>query len=1096
VRTLFTRTYGGNCVIEETVSAGVTNRATRTHGGATATERLWTDPVSGEARSLRTRTETSWDAAGRETETVSVSRNGVPWTAESSTAKDFLGRVVATARAGYGGYMMVSSNAYDSAGRLVRTFSHDGASEVVGYDELGGAAGAIRVGAGQSLDFDPFGFTLAAVIGLDKYVVEETSAWKELSDLGLAAYGVPVVWWDCRATVSHIPGHGSVTTSVQRAQLTGLSPACLSRKVSTGIDGVSTISTGAASGASRTVTTFNTATAVTNVSESLVGLEVRNTNSLGTATAYAFDGFARQISTTETAGCRTSQSSLGYHGDGSTAYTAVICGAVTNVTTYSTRQPLTSPEGAYSVTVTDPLGNQTVSRYHPEGRGKSYRTEGATYPVATALDADGRQSALHTWRDESGQPDITRWHCDLASGLVTNKVYADGHGPTYAYLPDGRLSLRAWARGVETAYGYADTASGQTRTAAHADATPGVTNRYDLAGLLVSVEDGTGARSLAYDIRGRLTAEANALAVITREYNALGMPSGFAADNVDTVAYAYDSLRRLTNVSANGLSFSYERLSGNHLVASMANSAGMGWVRQYENARDLIVAVSNFYGASAVAVFSYGNDALGRRVARNDESFTYNARSELTNAVLNAGVYGYGYDGVGNLLFSVAGAVSNEYTANALNQYTEIHPPVAVSYDADGNMTRQGVWSHSYDAENRLNLSEPSGIATNGAVRVSNGYDYMNRRHSKMVHQLTGRGSGYPLDPSQAGAWGVARSHTFVYDGWNLYREVEASSGATVTNIYIWGLDLSGTLQGAGGVGGLLAVLRNGTPYFPCYDANGNVTDYVNANGTLVAHREFDPFGKTIAASGPLVHDLHFWFSTKYLDEETGLYYYGHRYYSPLLMRWLSRDPIGEGGGLNIYCVVANDAINAVDKLGLKKLSLTYDMQNKSNTSWLERLMMPGNTVWTSSMTEALENIRKKVGKFDPDGKDCNCILKLTITGHSGIPGFISFGGANFIDPDSIKNLEEVRRKYADNPIYKEFLEKQSREHDFLVAVSSLMCRKEGTIRFAQCQTEHPETRKFLERIFGDDVAIVLYDLDVKWKWGLPTEVPVECCNK
>jgi RHS repeat-associated protein len=104
--------------------------------------------------------------------------------------------------------------------------------------------------------------------------------------------------------------------------------------------------------------------------------------------------------------------------------------------------------------------------------------------------------------------------------------------------------------------------------------------------------------------------------------------------------------------------------------------------------------------------------------------------------------------------------------------------------------------------------------------------------------------------------------------------------------------------------------------YFPCYDANGNITDYVTTNGTVVAHREYDAFGNTVVATGPLVHDLRHWFSTKYLDEETGLYYYGQRYCSPRLARWLSRDPIGEAGGTCLYRFVGNTPLARIDPDG------------------------------------------------------------------------------------------------------------------------------------------------------------------------------------
>jgi len=89
-----------------------------------------------------------------------------------------------------------------------------------------------------------------------------------------------------------------------------------------------------------------------------------------------------------------------------------------------------------------------------------------------------------------------------------------------------------------------------------------------------------------------------------------------------------------------------------------------------------------------------------------------------------------------------------------------------------------------------------------------------------------------------------------------------------------------------------------------------------------VAHREYGPFGETLAASGPMADVFNFWFSTKYLHHETGLYYYGERYYSPGLGRFLSRDPIGEEGGLNEYGFVGNDPVNSADPFGLWKVRL------------------------------------------------------------------------------------------------------------------------------------------------------------------------------
>ena len=141
-------------------------------------------------------------------------------------------------------------------------------------------------------------------------------------------------------------------------------------------------------------------------------------------------------------------------------------------------------------------------------------------------------------------------------------------------------------------------------------------------------------------------------------------------------------------------------------------------------------------------------------------------------------------------------------------------------------------------------------------------------------------------------------------------------SQQSASTCYVWGRDLSGTLDGAGGVGGLLATEVDGTWYFPLYDNNGNVTDYVSETGEVVASYEYDAFGRTIDKSGPMADVFPFRFSTKYYDAETGLYYYGYRYYSPELGRWLTRDPIEEDGGDNLYAFCENNGVNKYDCLG------------------------------------------------------------------------------------------------------------------------------------------------------------------------------------
>ena len=131
--------------------------------------------------------------------------------------------------------------------------------------------------------------------------------------------------------------------------------------------------------------------------------------------------------------------------------------------------------------------------------------------------------------------------------------------------------------------------------------------------------------------------------------------------------------------------------------------------------------------------------------------------------------------------------------------------------------------------------------------------------------------------------------------------------------------------------------------------SNGNVSGLVDsADGSLDAKYEYGAFGEPLRVAGTTIADDNpFRYSTKYTDvdgarkrvdgdaegvarraeetgapwalmRQTGLIYYGFRYYSPSLGRFLNRDPLGELGGSNLYGFVENDPVNGWDYLGLQ----------------------------------------------------------------------------------------------------------------------------------------------------------------------------------
>jgi len=215
----------------------------------------------------------------------------------------------------------------------------------------------------------------------------------------------------------------------------------------------------------------------------------------------------------------------------------------------------------------------------------------------------------------------------------------------------------------------------------------------------------------------------------------------------------------------------------------------------------------------------------------------------------------------------------------------------------------------------------------------------MGRRVQKEVYTYN---NGWPTYPDQV--------QRFVYDGWNVVMVLNHSNEPVYK--FTWGLDLSGTLHGAGGIGGLLAAVEEHDPqsstddekFWYFYDGNGNVGQILAIESTSplviyrVAHYEYDPYGNAIVIDNrycdisgdpvgitcPFGNANPFRFSTKWFDPETHLGYWGYRFYSPRLGRWLSRDPIEERGGFNLHAFVSN---RPADRCDAKGLSPTPQMQ-------------------------------------------------------------------------------------------------------------------------------------------------------------------------
>ena len=229
------------------------------------------------------------------------------------------------------------------------------------------------------------------------------------------------------------------------------------------------------------------------------------------------------------------------------------------------------------------------------------------------------------------------------------------------------------------------------------------------------------------------------------------------------------------------------------------------------------------------------------------------------------------------------------------------------TYDLDGNLTGDGHWTYTWDGENRLTKVESLATGpTASQRRVTWEFDAKGRR----VRQTTYNAS--------TGAYLVTEDLKLVSDGWRHIAELNATNNALVRS-YVWGLDLSGTMDGAGGVGGLLLInsAANGI-HFVAYDGNGNVVALTKtADGTSAANYEYDPFGQPIRVTGVMAKENPFRFSTKRSDRTTEIQLYEQRPLISSISRWGSRDPIEEEGGANVYCFLGNNVVSKIDLYGM-----------------------------------------------------------------------------------------------------------------------------------------------------------------------------------
>jgi len=447
-----------------------------------------------------------------------------------------------------------------------------------------------------------------------------------------------------------------------------------------------------------------------------------------------------------------------------------------------------------------------------------------------------------------------------------------------------------------------------------------------------------------YDSARRLTGVTSAAGSFGYQFapGVQDVPSGITLPNGASIADSYDSVARLTSTTLKNSQSASLALHqyGYNLAGQRTNQArlhGDHVTYTYDSAGELKTAQGRESGGSPSRLqeqLGYAYDAAGNLTSRTNnallEMFSVNAANELTTSVPSGTLTVAGGASPAATNVTISGSASGAATLYADGTWAlpgaalpngsanyiaaaqwaggqqatgsvsvYLPPSASYTYDPNGNLMIDGNRGFDYDDEHQL-----ISVWVTDVWRTDFAYDGKMRLRARVEYAWNGSG------------WLPNSTVYYVYDGNLVVQEQDQNNTPKVS--YTRGRDMSGTIQGAGGIGGLLARTDNslGTSAYYFADGNGNITCMLDGNQAVAASYLYDPYGRILSQSGWLASANLYRFSSKEFQINSGLVYYGYRFYDPNLQRWLNRDPIGEDGGANLFAYAGNAPSVAYDPDG------------------------------------------------------------------------------------------------------------------------------------------------------------------------------------
>lgn len=561
----------------------------------------------------------------------------------------------------------------------------------------------------------------------------------------------------------------------------------------------------------------------------------------------------------------------------------------------------------------DDFNRLTKTIYPPASVGATRLQETITYntvgEITKRTDTAGRDTTyvydnanrLTSTTDPALQ--VTQFQYNARSQPTT---ITDALSQPYTFVYDalGRVT-QATRGGTSMSYSY-DAVGNQTQRTDHNGA--GITFVYDDLNRLTTINypDSTSA-TYTYDALSRLTAATNPNGAVTFAYNSLNRLTSTTDVWGQTVGYSYDANGNRTALTVGGSPYATYQYDVVNRLTNIADSASQNFVYNYDVVNrlssrtgpngvtasftyddiDRLVQLAHTQAPATLSSNQYAYNSANRISSWLDSSgnrtLSYDAADRLLSVLLTGGNESYGYDAVGNRTSS---HLSATYGYQAVNKLTST-ASATYTYNNNGNTLSKtdgsGTRNFSWDSENQLTQ-----VTLPGGLSVDYKYDALGRR----IQRTTSAGG----------------DERFVYDGDDVVEDLD-SSLAVITS-YLNGLGSDDHLRQTN--------TTTGVSYF-LTDHHGSTSALTDSSGTVVETLNYDAFGNTAGSSR-----TRYTYTGREADPDTGLFYYRARYYDSESGRFISEDPIGLSGGLNLYRYVSQDPVNKRDPSGLYEIDVHY----------------------------------------------------------------------------------------------------------------------------------------------------------------------------